>query len=673
MEITMRTATLNKSCDQCRIRKVRCLLPSAPTDSPVVCTNCHKRKEICHFSVLNRRLRTNRTTRLTPSSADSASLEPTRTGRLPSCLIDHLLQERSAELELYDEFSVLKAHDRRVTSSGLAFFSNYKVEGLVQRIGNPRLRELVNEVDGALRFRLLKRADVQLATLRGVQYEALVTSDEAVVYIQEYHVRVHAMFPFLDWEDFQRKALSPDSSTLLEKCSSFAALYHTVLALGCQYRGMGSFEPKTGKAWGLFAVALGHLPDIRRTGDSLTALQALIAMSIFAMNACYLQVNHTLLSEATRLALRLRYHKSAIDERQSISQRTFWIIFQMEKHDSFQARTASLIADYDVGCPIPSVPESIFGTYDWFYSSIRFARLLSIAYELLFSLTASSKPAPSQLLVVDQVQTSLEQWRQSVPIQFRPQEAVHIPSFTDPKTKQAALSTHYYYYHLLMALERLTLHLEEGRGTRQQTSQRKLMKAAQAVIELTRFIEIEPYTPVFILAIMPLSSLFILFDFVIHNPRHPDTRANIVLLDVVSGHFSLLEHTSNGLLPGSHLSEFVYIAKQYLQNLPESAADGMSIHEENREDWSGSNNNMQRVSDAQARNNDLNEMRIRTPENNMSSETLHSSPLDRSAESTSFGPMAGMDFGSLFNWSVSDTDGFNEYTFEQLLEDSLHQ
>jgi hypothetical protein len=75
-----------------------------------------------------------------------------------------------------------------------------------------------------------------------------------------------------------------------------------------------------------------------------------------------------------------------------------------------------------------------------------------------------------------------------------------------------------------------------------------------------------------ILAIMPLSALFILFDFVIHNPNHPDTQSNITLLNVVSGHFNFLEHVSHGALPGSHLSRFAQIAQEYIQKLTKSSS-----------------------------------------------------------------------------------------------------
>lgn len=77
---------------------------------------------------------------------------------------------------------------------------------------------------------------------------------------------------------------------------------------------------------------------------------------------------------------------------------------------------------------------------------------------------------------------------------------------------------------------------------------------------------------------MPLSALFILFDFVVQNPHHADTRANLTLMDIVSGHFSQLEHVSAGSLPGNYLSEFAHIARRYVQELPAPPSpDGPSM------------------------------------------------------------------------------------------------
>lgn len=155
-----------------------------------------------------------------------------------------------------------------------------------------------------------------------------------------------------------------------------------------------------------------------------------------------------------------------------------------------------IIGDYDIGCPVPQVTVSTMGGYNWFLSSIRLSRILSVAYETLFSVSASTRPAASQLAAVQNVRTSLEKWRMLVPVDYRPLEPLNSTNLVDPKTKRIALSTQYYYYHLVIALERLSIRLGSDQGTSPEECHTRLVRAAKTVIELTRFIDVEPYTPI---------------------------------------------------------------------------------------------------------------------------------------------------------------------------------
>lgn len=65
---------------------------------------------------------------------------------------------------------------------------------------------------------------------------------------------------------------------------------------------------------------------------------------------------------------------------------------------------------------------------------------------------------------------------------------------------------------------------------------------------------------------VPVIALFTLFELVIFNPKHPETRGNLALLDVAGGYFSRLEYASNVSLPSSLVSEFAYIAREYVNN-----------------------------------------------------------------------------------------------------------
>ncbi|KAG5953111.1 hypothetical protein E4U53_006847 [Claviceps sorghi] len=262
------------------------------------------------------------------------------------------------------------------------------------------------------------------------------------------------------------------------------------------------------------------------------------------------------------MALSLRYHKSA---NASVSQlRTFWVVYYMEKQSCFQNRMSSIISDDDIACPIPPAPDSIFEEFNWFLSAIRFARLSAVAYSTLFTVNARRQSHDSYLKAIDHVYQRLEDWRLSIPNGFRPGDSFHhLSMLAGSGVKLVAVQTQYLYFSMRVVLERLVMRVASHQDVRRENSKLYLMWAARTIIELTRHIDIEPHVPIFIMGVMPMSGLFILFDFVMHNPLHEETRDNIALLDAATGYFSHLEYISKGALPGSIISEFTQIARDF--------------------------------------------------------------------------------------------------------------
>jgi hypothetical protein len=81
------------------------------------------------------------------------------------------------------------------------------------------------------------------------------------------------MYPFLDRTEFEKEAFAPHLADHLLESPPFSALYHTVLALGCQYRAGGDFDPGKGVAWALYETALGLFSDILVPQEALVNVQ----------------------------------------------------------------------------------------------------------------------------------------------------------------------------------------------------------------------------------------------------------------------------------------------------------------------------------------------------------------------------------------------------------------
>lgn len=68
-------------------------------------------------------------------------------------------------------------------------------------------------------------------------------------------------------------------------------------------------------------------------------------------------------------------------------------------------------------------------------------------------------------------------------------------------------------------------------------------------------------------------AMFVLFDFVVHNPTHIETRRNLSYLDIVAAYFSRLELASHGQVKGSVIAEFALVARQCVQNYTKPCND----------------------------------------------------------------------------------------------------
>lgn len=500
---------------------------------------------------------------------------PQLTSQNSKLYIDHLLQNRKTRGRRQIEGSILKANDNYVGSSGLAFFSEQRIASITERLGHTRLRENIESLAVVIHTRMNRTVDTSdcVVGFNRPTSPVEISDESARLYIEAYFNQVHPIYPFLDRANFESQAFGTGRDQLLKRSTAFCALYHTVLALGCQYQDGGTFNPGKGTAWKLYQVALGLLTDILVPKEALVNTQAIISMAIFAHNSACLQIGNMLTAEAARIVQLLGFNKATCqEENEDACHRTFWVIYILEKTMCFACSKASILSDFDIGCPIPEAPEAIFQGFDWFFTMARFSRLISRAYETLFSISATMNTAETTYANIDRTSDELDRWRLSIPESFRPGEPFQMKHFPDHVSMAVAVRIRYHYESIIIALSRKTLHVEgENASSRRSSSKNALMNAARTVVELTRYIDTEAHAPIWFIGSMPLSALFILFDFVVHNPTHSETKSNLSLLGVVAGYFCRLEYASRGSLPSSLLSEFAAIARQYVDDLETSA------------------------------------------------------------------------------------------------------
>ncbi|EGY13986.1 uncharacterized protein VDAG_00668 [Verticillium dahliae VdLs.17] len=365
---------------------------------------------------------------------------------------------------------------------------------------------------------------------------------------------VHPLYPFLDREAFERTFANPDFFEIVNQSRAWSCLYHSVLAMGCQCDGGGSFEPGVGDAWNLFFVALSLLPDLMLQPDSLLVLQAMAAMAIQCSGISCVMMEHVITSEAARRAQNLSTSNFS-GPRAKAYQRTFWCLYAIEKTSSFYFGRSSAFIDGDISCPIPHVPESVFGDFDWFLSIIRHARIISQTYSSLFSVAVANKPNAYYMDIIDQLNQKHNDWRMSIPdTGFRPGGLKPPSSIHCGVEREAAVMIHYYHDGLQLTLARATLHRlsrlsradDPLIAAQQKATMEAVLSASRSVLERTVLVNVDSHTSI--------------------CPLHVNTPSHLALLDMAGGHFSRIEYRSQGYLPGSLISEFAHIARDYVND-----------------------------------------------------------------------------------------------------------
>ncbi|KAH8693915.1 hypothetical protein BGW36DRAFT_212562 [Talaromyces proteolyticus] len=588
VEAAMLHQRLSLVCDNCKLRKVRCSKPQPPETA---CINCRKRGYICVFSPLRRKFKhpvsgsqlkngtdnpsVDRPDQAVVSSSSTRDSSPVlsppssvENATISLLYVDQLLHTRQSTGRTQNSSWLLGANENYLATSSMSFFSETRLKTLSNLIGNNAVEVLIKYISDMVKSRLdgLHRSLGPSSIWKRYEERPRVSTEKARLFIQVYFEQVHPLHPFLDRVEFEHRAFNPDHRHDIISNTSWEALYYTVLALGCKFQGGGSFDPGCGEAWKLFRVALELFPRIMLLNTGLAEVQALTAMAIFSLNLSCLQIQGKVIAEAARAAQRAGLSKTTTSVDADARSRAFWVVYYIEKTVSFNHGTTSLILDCDIGSPIPSIPEAIFKGFDWFLASIRIARLYSLTFTELFSISATTNSVPTYLSKITKIEQLLENQRQAIPIEFRPGEKLQIDVLQNYCEVIAALRIHYHYHELRIALCRLRVHIIGDQSSPQSFASRDMMESARAVIELTRTIYIEPFIPLHILVFMPLSALFVLFDLIIHNPTHKETQGNLALLESAAGYFSSLEYATKGSFPSSMLAKFAYISRSFVDN-----------------------------------------------------------------------------------------------------------
>ncbi|EGU81792.1 hypothetical protein FOXB_07694 [Fusarium oxysporum f. sp. conglutinans Fo5176] len=524
-ERRLRSTLTSKACDSCKARKIRC------SGYPPPCQSCTIRGATCRFGTRKIPLRKNVNRDILITTGDASSSVK--------------VKDVSPSGPNLAGIGLLSG------THSVTFFSDSRLETLSAKLQNNKVNDLIRRMSSVINSRAKITTSTSPEHLPELGLSSLDYSS-AAKYIA-------------NRETFDSTIASPNFSTTLVNDTAFSALYHSVLALGSLHDGGGSFEPGKGKAWELLSVALAKVPDLPKAKNSLVALQAITTVAVYCLGVTCISIEHRIMTEMARMAQDLAPSLCKSPYSKAFY-RVFWVVYVIEKIMSFHFGRPSAIIDANIVVHIPYIPESHLGALNWAHILAQQSRLLSRAMNTLFCPGLCHRGSQYFLVTIDQLLEDLEQWRASIAEEFRPGYPSQFNLLRRPMHGTVGIWINYLYYSLKLILLRSRLQIDsyQGNGLGKISHSDQLIEVSRSVLEIVTYVDVEPSTPLWIIAAIPLCALFVLFDHVISNPKSPDTRSNLALLNIAGGHFSRIEFASGGTLPGSLISEFTYIAREYI-------------------------------------------------------------------------------------------------------------
>ncbi|KAJ5372010.1 hypothetical protein N7517_004016 [Penicillium concentricum] len=256
------------------------------------------------------------------------------------------------------------------------------------------------------------------------------------------------------------------------------ASLNVVLAIGLMLRVKNSsvVQAEHQKSWLFMKNALGVLNELCLGPPDLWTVQALLGMIVFLLGTLSSQPCGYLISSVVQICHQIRLERSEdgsglVPEELEQRRRIFWITYCLDKEISFRdgIPLAQRDDDMDVLLPMEAPLDNIGtmattdqqGTFNAFRSACELALIKSQVHQHLYSLAAADRPPVEVAAAVAMLNQKLQQWKDSIPIEFRP-ELRRPCAFPQSPTAAILLLLHFSYFNCLIAIHRVTA----ARGSR---------------------------------------------------------------------------------------------------------------------------------------------------------------------------------------------------------------
>jgi hypothetical protein len=358
----------------------------------------------------------------------------------------------------------------------------------------------------------------------------LPSPQEIESFIESYFSDVQVIYPILDRSKFEarlHKYLEDPS-----RCTdSWRALLYAVVASGCRAalsdETAEAFRDSGREAWAYFRSALCYETKLVHGATDLTAVQAFAVMAVFAQGMSSPQrLEYTLCSTASRLAHGLALHLypspewSMSEGEKNERNRTFWVLYCLEKTIALRTGRPPIIRDEDISCLFPRDVQVAQNTYpnstrtgqspgeeiqefDFFLMLTQFSRICSRISHQLYSATALCRPSAELVETANSILSSLEAWRKRLPVRLRPGQSFNRLPALKYASRQRVLALHLSYSYAICSVHRrfMRFFTDYESAPRNRVGSMLTCKplthieAARSMVLLTKHLDIESYAP----------------------------------------------------------------------------------------------------------------------------------------------------------------------------------
>ncbi|KAG9233335.1 fungal-specific transcription factor domain-containing protein [Amylocarpus encephaloides] len=605
------------ACDLCKRMKIRCKRQGEDDD----CEHCVARKSTCSTTFVTRkrrfkRLSTNDAPRDTPKDLES------RIRRLEAVLVASginpnadpaaIAQEVESPIDLSDQLSSLLVDKGGTTqflgaSSGFALFLPRGIRWVSEQVGS---QFWSRHVDGLCKAgeHLPPKGDSEFwHPMKASEREPLPPKHVADTYIKFFFDYFNIVLPLYDKTTFialynqQYSGQSPNGA-------AWYASLNVAICLGIMTRPLylenRAAVPSTtlgdgaqDKAWKYFRNASSCLVDLLFKESNLMAVQALCAMAIIQQVSFDQYPSYILISSAIRMAHAMGLHQK-LDELglgsvDMVQRRNvFWILYMIDKTISLRSGHPSTMVDDDIGIDLPEANPQLglaadgSVLVDIFRYQLQMSLLESRIVTELYSTRSRILPTLQRLKSVDELDSALHAWRDSLPVEVRPGE--EIRACKDQLTPVICL--HFAYYNCLATLHRASIHysspssyagslgepmeptFDEQLNYRVSKSQNICVAAARWSIRLLSYVDSASHAlPDNLMRVMiyyPLASFVSLFSNIIYDPYDANSISDLQLMNSVTSLLRTLatkDHPSQLFLPADLFRKLSEVAEEFVQ------------------------------------------------------------------------------------------------------------